>query len=92
MLALLAGGWLLSLTRRGVLCRALVAASVPVGALLGAGGGWTVGWLCCRLESSSATRHEWIGLGAAAMFGLVVGVILLPTMILAITGRKEGAK
>ena len=86
---MLLSGWVLSLSRRGLRARVSVIASVPVGGFLGGLGGGVVCQLIFRLQGHAETQHDWIAWGGAAILGAVVGLIVVPTLVLAFTGRKE---
>ena len=89
-LALLLSGWILSLARRGWIARALVIVSVPLGAFVGGYCGYTI----CRLvifplNGRPESQHNWIGWVNAGILGAVIGVIVIPTVVMALTGRKR---
>lgn len=90
LLALLLSGWVLSLTRKGWVARALVIVSVPLGAFFGGYVSYTI----CRLmifpfDGRPESQHNWIGWVDAGILGAVIGVIFLPAITLALTGRKK---
>ncbi|HWD93167.1 MAG TPA: hypothetical protein VG938_12555 [Verrucomicrobiae bacterium] len=90
LIALLLTGWILSLSRKGWAARALVLFSVPLGAFLGG----YFGFMTCRLmifvfDSKPENQHNWIGWIDAGILGAVIGVIFLPGIALAISGRRK---
>ena len=90
LLALLLSGWILSLTRRGWIARSLVIVSVPLGAFFGGYCGYTI----CRLvvfplDGRPESQHNWIGWVNAGILGAAIGVIIVPTIVLALNGRKR---
>lgn len=90
LLASLLSGWILSLGRRGFLARTLVIVSVPLGAFLGGYSGYTV----CRLmifpmDGTAASQHNWIGWVDAGILGMAVGLVVVPAIALAFTGRMK---
>lgn len=88
-LATLLSGWILSLRRQGFLPRALVIASVAAGAFVGGYAGAVVAWLVLRLDGSPVSQHEWIAWVDGGLLGMVAGLLVGPTLALAMTGRKK---
>lgn len=89
ILASLLSGWILSLTRKGCLNRTLVILSVPVGTFLGGYGGSAICRLIFRLQGRAETQHDWIAWVDAGILGAIIGLILVPGIALAFTGRKK---
>ena len=88
--ALFFSGWILSLTRVGWIARLLVLFSVPLGALIGGGGGYAIGrFVVYPFDGGPESQHNWIGWMVAGMLGAAIGAIVLPTIALALTERKK---
>jgi hypothetical protein len=90
LVTLLLSGWILSLSRKGWVARALVTVSVPLGAFFGG----YCGYIICRFlvfpfDGRPESQHNWIGWVDAGIIGAVIGIIFLPATVLALTGRKK---
>jgi hypothetical protein len=89
LLILLLSGCALSLSRKGIAARVFVALSVPAGAFLGALAGGLVGWISFRLNGQAESQHDWMAWTLAGWMGMFIGLIILPAVAMAITGKKN---
>ena len=88
--ALLLGiGWFLARRRKGWRARSLIMASVPVGAVLGGYSGSGICSFVLHLQGRGESHNDLIPFVAAGIFGLLVGGIALPVVVIFLTKPKR---
>ena len=88
ILATLIAGWIISLSRKTLRARLIVAASAPTGTMLGNLCGFALGSLFLHWNGLDQSQHSWIAIANFAILGTLLGAMALPAFALAATRNR----